>query len=216
MIKNLKSGYSLIEAVIAVSILAIMISTGLTIILTASDTEETNNDFLVGNMLAIEGAERVKNIYYTNILKFGSENIAECGFVDTLATTDVSQCTANQIADGTYVIEPSGASINSWQLRYIGLPTGDEDFLIDGDSLDSRFTLYTVEEFSNLGETESINYYKPYNGVPPDNYRSTEFHREILINKTANLVQAVSRVGWIREDGNIRTLDVDITLPLSL
>jgi type II secretory pathway pseudopilin PulG len=205
--KVLKSGYSLIEAVIAVSILAIVISTSLSIILTSTETEEANQDFLIGNMLAVEGAERVKNIYYTNILKFGAENIYDCGFVHTIDTSDVSNCQANQILDDTNFLQLTGdlKNFDMWDLV-----STSESMVVDG-ALNDAFALYSVEVPSNIADSESINIYVPY-----EDGDKTEFHREIIVNTGVENIEIVSRIGWIREDGKIRTLEANVTLPRSL
>ena len=214
MNKNLfKSGYSLIEAVIAVSVLAVVISTGLTIILTATSAEETNQDFLIGNMLAIEGAERVQNIYYTNILKFGVENVRECGFVQTRDTATVDDCAEHVIKNGTYLLEPyDSSSILNWKLTNMLDAT-----MVVGSTLYSGFQLYTAPQASDLSETDNFDVYLPSFGTVPSTYTATEFHREILISGYGtDSIGVTSRVGWLREDGKVRTIRVEVTLPLVL
>jgi type II secretory pathway pseudopilin PulG len=210
----MNKGYSLIEAVIAVSILAIVISTSLTIILTATETEESNQDFLIGNMLAIEGIERVKNIYYTNALKFGEENMEACSFVHTHLTDDVEECgdPEKQIGDDSYLLEPvQVGNFLNWKLTNF---TG-ESITIDG-LLNPSYQLYTKPEDADLSTTNMINMYFPL-GEPADEYTPTEFHREIIISGTdTDNINIVSVVGWLREDGNVRTITNELNLPKSL
>lgn len=216
MINRVKNaGYSLIEAVIAVSILAIMMSTALSIIITAASTEGTNRDFLVANLLVQEGIERVENIYYTNLLKFGIENAVECGFVlpQTPIGTPIEgddSCEVYTIPDGKHRL-----TVDS-DLRNWGIESSLPD-MIDEDVINPVFQLYTIEVSSEFGDDlTSIPIYVPRPATLTADYTETQFYREIETYKSATKVDIISRVAWYRSNGDARSIEFSVSLPLTL
>lgn len=214
----MRKAYSLIEAVVAIGILSIIISVGVSIIFVSSDTENVNKDLLLGNVLALEGAEAMKNIYYTNVLKYGEENAEDCGFVlpglvDDEGDPDVSQCTdENKFyeagVDRFYRVNrvyqdgpDSGNDILTWELSE--LPSAQsiiDDGDLDDDDSDYRLA---VTEDAILGQIYS-------EGGDTD----TKYYREIMVSSDGTTVEMISRVHWILQSGTIRTVESSFSLPI--
>ncbi len=158
IIKSVKKlGYSLIEAVIAVTVLSIILVTGISVIVTATQTEATNKNYLIANMLAQEGIEAVKNIYYSNILRFGSENANSCAFVHLTLDSPVDEidtCGSKFIWAGSYILK---RDTDSGYLKWLlGSEAEDDDYTgavmanTEDDTLNPIYRLYLQNNISGI------------------------------------------------------------------
>lgn len=216
-----KNGYSLIEAVIAIGLLSTIIGIALSIILLSTGTENVNKDFLLANSLAFEGVEAMKNIYYTNILKYGSENSFECGFVmPGQPGTDIdTECAlAEQIAvDGEsryyrvnrVIDDPS--KILTWDLSEAS-PTSviTEDRELTAAASDYRLSLkYICADDDACNEENAI--FELYNSVEGE--VETKYYREVEVTKDGPSTEVTSRVFWFGEDRGLRISESGFSLP---
>lgn len=223
----IRKAYSLVEAMVAVSVLTIIISVGVSIIFVSSETENTNKDLLIGTSLAAEGAEAMKSIYYTNILKFGEDDVDECGLLLPGLANIVGNCIDKfkfykEGEDRYYRLsrnyfKPSSAEndLLTWSLYLptVGSPLrGVESVVADGllNDRDSAYRLsinYICEE-SPCSEDGAIAEIYDIDGDIP-----TKFYREILTSDLGTSVLISSRVHWATTDGNIRTVENSFELP---
>jgi type II secretory pathway pseudopilin PulG len=131
-----RSGYSFIEAIVAIAILSGVIVLALNVITSNADTEVVNRDSLTVNALSEDAIAHIESFYYNNLRKFGQENAEECGLMLKLYTGEASGCQA--------------ASNN------LKLATGDL-FLIETDLANSSFSLVKSQiELINAGQFSDI------------------------------------------------------------
>lgn len=218
----MRKAYSLIEAVVAVSVLTIIISVGVSIIFVSSDTESTNKDLLIGNTLAAEGAEAIKAIYYTNILKYGEDDLERCGLMQPEAPNDASYCDDPRnyiykqgggeryfILNRKFKSDEGTNNLLTWELkqddqRNVSI-AADESLLED-----KRFRLRTTllcKSGACKGDGRIGEIYASYGTT------DTKFYREIMTRELADSVQISSRVHWRTLQGNIRTVENSFELP---
>lgn len=109
--KNLKShsGETLIEIMIAVSVLMIALAPSSALYIDSIKSTAANRDYLVAETLAEEGIELVRNIRDTNALKF-SAKAKECWNAGLEANMD--NCGSEKINPGFYRISMDLSSIN--------------------------------------------------------------------------------------------------------
>ena len=72
-VKKNKNGFSLIDVVMAVSVITVGLIGVMSLIVQNVQASRVNKDFLVASMLAQEGIELVRNIRDTNWLKMGTD-----------------------------------------------------------------------------------------------------------------------------------------------
>jgi type II secretory pathway pseudopilin PulG len=219
----MRKAYSLIEAVVAVSVLTVIISVGVSIIFVSSDTETTNRDLLIGNSLAAEGAEAMKGVYYTNILKFGEDEVADCGLVKPGLAADSTLCAANlfynpapgsdryYILSRKYTTDGSPNDILTWELSFPDDLERNVSVANDGvlDEDDYRLSIKYICNVSPCNERNNIGEIYAHDGVTP-----TKFYREILTRDDGgDSVLISSRVHWVTAEGGIRTAENSFELP---
>ena len=103
-IKNLVSrvsGETLIEIMIAVSVLMIALAPASALYIDSIKSTAANRDYLIVEALAEEGIELVKNIRDTNFLRF-SAKAEECW--NAKLEADISNCDTKTIEKGSYKI----------------------------------------------------------------------------------------------------------------
>lgn len=198
-------GYSMIEAVLAIAVLSIMISVGVSIVFTATDTENTNKDYFIASTLAQEGLEAMRNIYFTNILKYGSENANECAFVmpDDNLDADPDDCGSNLIEDGSYKLN---RFVSSNPIRWDLILVSDADRMIQEDELDEAYRLY-LEPISDIGNIDI--YVSDGNSG-----NESKYYREIYVTSDGSNAYIEAVVTWYRSSGVISNLKLNTTLPL--
>lgn len=212
----MRKAYSLVEAVVAVSVLTIIISVGVSIIFVSSDTENTNKDILIGSSLAAEGAEAIKSIYYTNILKFGEDDTGNCALVLPDAGNDSSVCSYDDYPK-KYMYVDGGSKYFQLSRKYSAGAEGNDlltwglfdsartDSIIADGSLDDdddfRLSIrYLCKDAACVdGEIGEI---YAHDGTVP-----TKFYREIQTRDNGTEIEVLSRVHWVTSSSGIRTAE---------
>lgn len=160
-----RSGESLIEIVVAMVVISISVTIAINLLISSNDSTNLNRNYLLGDNLANEGIEAVYNMVYTNVIRYGTENIDDCWLVyhgDFFA----DECDENQIVsipDARLIVESyltrgySQPDLH-WELDdrtnetldLAGAPAGAETFRLyraDFDEIDSYY--YTNEVDGN-------------------------------------------------------------------
>jgi hypothetical protein len=202
-----RSGYSFIEAIVAIAILASVTIVALNILRNSADAENINRDFLISDMLSSEGAEMIMSIYKKNLTKFGKEYAAQCGFMLPSFTGEADECAASstKLLDGTkYVVTNS---INSQTINITPI-TGN--FKV-GEEFNQAFRIFEQEinadsDYSIYTQGSSTE----MSGFNPSKfYRMVEVSQNLTVPTDANAEIKVT-MGWIRV-GNRPTVRENIT-----
>jgi type II secretory pathway pseudopilin PulG len=208
-----RRGYSLLEAVIAVGVITIMISIGISTTMNSAATESTNRDYLIASALAQEGLEIMKNIYATNVLKFGEENSYRCAPVrPNLLPTEIASCDINWIGDGFHTVSQiyEGASIHGFDLS-VATPND----MIGATEIVDTNRLYLKEYCLGQGDLNACSedltqvYTTSSTGAEPSNY-----FRQIytVSNSGTGLITISSTVAWYGDNGRIQKVQTDSNL----
>lgn len=186
-------GYTLIEAMIALTVLSTSIIVSISIITSSADSENLNRDLLIGSQLADEGVQLVINLYQSNLIKFGQENIENCALMLPDFDEGPDMCFASgteRLSDGNYFIamEPTVDNL-SWNFNKIVA-----DY-ITGDVLNEAYRLYVYTDLNNVSF-----YTGNIAGSSP-----SDFYRNVEIKETGTEINVNSKVSWVRSGGFITT-----------
>lgn len=146
--KKSHSGETLIEVLMAVSVLMIVIVPASELKVKSIQNLAFNRDNLIAGTLADEGIEVISGIVITNILKFPDE-------IKTCWDTQPDKNCGNKIEDGSDILKLNTETLK-WSLENIGVNalTDDADFGADSKyllKLDPSTSLYNHDTGSDTG-----------------------------------------------------------------
>ena len=188
---KMHKGYTILEAVIALTVLTIAVSVSLNIITSSVDSENLNRDLVIAAQLAEEGVEEMINVYQSNIVKFGAANSVNCGLMMPSFNSSADLCLAssNKFTAGNYFIGLKGTS---W--TYVKI---DKEFIVS-NALNPKFKLYLFDSGGS----------KIY-GANLSGATATDFYRVVSISDITEVSATItSKVGWVRQGGFITTREV--------
>jgi type II secretory pathway pseudopilin PulG len=223
----MRKAYSLIEAVVAVSILSIVISVATSIIFISSDTENSNKTILIAEGLAVEGLEAMQNIYDTNILKYGEDNKLACAFVEPgQSGEDINvECADPYILYGLpgdkryyYINRVYETETVSQMLTWDTSTDYSPDSIIDTPVLspildpisEKNYRLYTHELCA--GSDCSMIYISGEFANEEDGDSPTKYYREILLENADPSIIVTSYVYWTDQTDKIRNVKKQLIL----
>lgn len=188
--KNRK-GYSFIEAIIAVAILSSLIVLAINVTTSSADSENTNRDYLIADLMSVQTSELVESLYKTNAIKFGIGNLEECALMLPTYTGNSEACGTAASTEQKLNVELNYvASFDANQnLQFRVIP----EAIIDEatNQLNSAYAVY---------ETENQYYNQPE--AVSDSDKATKFHRKLIVSNDDGLSVEVT-VAWIGPSGNI-------------
>lgn len=164
---------TILETIIAVSLLLVVISAAAPMYVTASRSSAANRDDLIGKFLSEEGVELMQKIRDSNILRF-SPKAQDCWNTKP-DHTDIDTCDApgNKIAVGIYTLEVNFNEVGA--VKFTQQPSA-----LDPDNLADEYQL-KLDPVTKL--------YNYTQGTP------TKFYREISIDYTpSGDMYVISRV----------------------
>jgi type II secretory pathway pseudopilin PulG len=168
-----KSGMSLIDAIIATTIIAIAATGAMTVVRVSLSGITLNQDRLSALSFAREGIETVRSIRDTNQLRYGSND--DCW--NTLEATSISDCEDILIADSTYYMPKFDLDD---KLVYLDESSDD---VFDGDNQLYECSELTVNPDSIVDCTET------------DFYRIVYIEYDDILDPSYMTI--TSTVGWI-------------------
>ncbi len=186
-------GYTLIEAMIALTVLSTSIIVSISIITSSADSENLNRDLLIGSQLADEGVQIVINLYQTNLLRFGQENITSCALMLPEFDEGPDMCISSgesRIGTGNYFVamEPINNDL-IWNFDIVGA-----DLIID-DVINEAYKLYIYTDSNNTSF---------YTGKI-DGSTASDFYRNVEIEELDTGININSKVSWKRSGGFVTT-----------
>lgn len=199
-------GYSFIEAIVAIAILASVTIVALNILRNSADAENINRDFLISDMLSSEGAEMIMAIYKKNITKFGQDYAIQCGFMLPSFTGEADECatSSTKLLSGTkYVVT------NSISSQTINITPITGDFRV-GEEFNQSFRIF--EQVIDASPDYSI--YTQGSSAAMSGFNPSKFYRMVEVSQNltdpdnANAEIKVT-MGWIRA-GNRPTVRENI------
>ena len=188
-------GYSFIEAIVAIAILASVTIVALNILRNSADAENINRDFLISDMLSSEGAEMIMAIYKKNITKFGQDYAIQCGFMLPSFTGEADECatSSTKLLSGTkYVVT------NSISSQTINITPITGDFRV-GEEFNQSFRIF--EQVIDASPDYSI--YTQGSSAAMSGFNPSKFYRMVEVSQNltdpdnANAEIKVT-MGWIR------------------
>jgi hypothetical protein len=210
----MRKAYSLIEAIIAISILSTVTITAIMIITQSANSENLNRDYLFASALNQEAHEFVKNIYSSNLLKFGKEYSLECGMMLPTYTGTADQCDTSEafkLTAGPYTI---AQNFENQSLDIVNLDTA-RLFNSSGniDPFNSQNYIIYQREVSSNNDNFSIFQTRSTSGPSGT---PTKFYREIYISySTPEIVNIESTVAWLRAGGLLTRESTSLNINLN-
>jgi len=221
----MRDAYSLIEAMIAVSILSIVIAVGTNIIFISADTENINKSMLVADGLATEGIEAVQGFYDTNVLKYGRDSIDICRYTKPSLPGESIDSDCDELPNhllygaGTNAIyyslnrnyNPDFASeMLNWKLgAFKNESIVDGTSFVNGDEYpdpeDYRLFLHEIKG-GDPEETIAKIYVPGSNALETD--LASKYYREVSfeLNTINNEVIATSTVYWKDQNNRVKKI----------
>lgn len=217
-----KHAETLIEAVIAVGILALILFPAAALSISTLRLTAVNRDDLVASTLAEEGVEIMRNIRDSNVLKFSS-NLA-CWNAQPDPSLTIDDCANFPINDragmGVPVSYRLMRSVTRDQLGWTLASTPDAMSTDLKKTTDAFFRL-SVDESSDPRHQHFVDdthlYFHDTDGVG----KPTNFYREIVITNlslasppgtTTDALKVVSRVLYASQDGGAKQIFREVIL----
>lgn len=200
-------GESLLEVVIAITILTTVLSSAFGVLIQASATNGNSVNRVIALNLAREGIESVRNIRDTNWLKYSGDRRSKWLCLDTVSTLNACEGnTISSITEGTYRVEFS-ESAGRYFLKKIAEDLTEKEVLPK-----EFFRLYQTSAGRISHEStfnEALSFYRQIRLVPESDYLNVGCH-DVGCPKDVRL-NVLVRVQWL--DGkNIRSLDLETYL----
>lgn len=187
----MRSGYSLIEVMIALVVLSATMMISINIITSTADSENLNKDILIATELAEEGLQAGMNLYQTNLMKYGEENIEECALVMEAVDDPILECPiALKLSNGNYfvyLLYDKDRNTMDWSANEVLGDLVNDDGSINKDYMLSTLkfeqgTLYTLPS----GDSDESKYFR-------------QLQIEYLPDRSG--IQFASTVAWLRAGG---------------
>jgi type II secretory pathway pseudopilin PulG len=182
MSKIRKSAYSLLEAIVAISIVSIIITTSVSVISSSLSSLDENSSNLLATNFAKEAIGYFDRVQQSNRLRYDKD--PDCYFVK-LNQDECNEVEANKIADGDYDLGFDTAEFDYKLLDSQGSVDFDEN--TEGASFDAnKLKLYSktiaIDAPDGADESNSLRFYDPRGEGDVDGSvtQETKFVRVIL------------------------------------
>lgn len=204
-------GESLLEIIIAVAILATIMTSVFALLIRGSATNVNVTNRVVAINIASEGIEAVRNIRDTNWLKYSGDRRGKWLCYDTVAVPNACETDATSlISAGTYLVEFNEANSRYYLENQATSPSmtdkktlPSEDFRLYLQNTTGRFT-HTV-----AGDEETTRYYRQIYLSPESDWVSASCTSDGCPRNERLLVSV--RVQWLEDDA-VRHLDMETYL----
>jgi len=150
---KIKSGETLVEAIVSLAILIITTAVASSTVIYAMQSVALSRDYLIAQNLADEAIEIVKNVRNTNAMK-NSTNIDQCWIViDPNIDCSVA---GNKLKSGSWYIPKLNAGNNNWTLVKGNTKPKSQIY----KSPDNTYPFYSHESIIGTSSTTPTNYYR--------------------------------------------------------
>ena len=209
-INNCQRGESLLEVIIAVSILSTIMVSVFSLLIRGSATNVNVTNRVVAINVAREGAEAVRNIRDTNWLKYSGNRRGKWLCLDTVAAKNACEGTnMSQIQTGVYTVDFSGDDGRYYlESQNLGMQLTDKKTL----PINENYRLYLGAQgrFTHLATGgEVTKFYRQIYLEPEAGWLSATCNSEGCPTQERLLVSV--RVQW-QEDKAVRYLDIETYL----
>ncbi len=197
-----RGGESLIEVIAAMVIVVISISLAANLLLNSTDSTNINRDYLLAENLASEAQEAVANMFYSNIIKYGTGNLRDCFL--TYQTASNGEYFLAEECENNLILDPVANRLSVESIPVRNYETTDLHWDI---SRDVQTNLDLTDP--NL-DPQPFRLYKKQ--IDNDNYiytyeiagnTASPYYRSVSLTTTADqplTVEIVAKVQW--NDGN--------------
>jgi hypothetical protein len=188
---------SLIETVMAVTVIVLVSTTSLSMIRLASNSNEVIGEKVVALNLALEGVEALRNVRDSNYLHFASDADNCWNKFDILAVENCSDGSANEITDGSVYTLSQNLNENrgilfEWKLEEVN--DEETEGFLDLYEFDESVPFYAQSDLPSASGFESVKEYA--------------FQRLVSINYNDELdsYEASVTVKWTDRGGNSKSV----------
>ncbi len=189
MSKIRKSAYSLLEAIVAISIVSIIITTSVSVISSSLSSLDENSSNLLATNFAKEAIGYFDRVQQSNRLRYDKD--PDCYFVK-LSENECNEVEGNKIADGDYDLGFNTATFDYALLASQGSVNFEEN-TEGGDFDENKLKLYskTIDIIADEDNgSNSLRFYDPRVLDPEDESVTQETKFVRVIHKAGRMITA--------------------------